>query len=80
MGIIRHPVKYPGFRNKINQVRVTGGRCCKSGLRIRRRSHPRGASLSVAAGALASHGLRTAGYGATAKIRGGGADTGFLEN
>jgi hypothetical protein len=32
---------------------------------------PRGASLSVAAGALASRGLGTAGYGATAKFRGG---------
>jgi hypothetical protein len=69
--ICRHPVTYPGFRNKINQVRVTGRLCFKSGLRIRRRSHPRGTSLSVTPPTLVPHGLRTTGYGATAKIRGG---------
>jgi hypothetical protein len=67
LGICRHPVTCPGFRNKINQMRVTGGLRCKSGLRIRRR----GASLSVTPPALVPSGLRRTGYGATAKIRGG---------
>ncbi len=66
LGIVRHPVTCLGFRNKINQVPVTGWLCCKSGLRVRRRR----ASLSVTPPVLVAHGLRSTGYGATAKIRG----------